>query len=187
MSQPVSPGTYKRLTSGPGQFAIAVGACLLVVLVVMLVTPGNGILGFGKAKETLPYADPSQGAQALKISAPYTSYAPQGLPAGWRPTSSRLSVSDPNKPVSWHLGYVTPSSEYAALEESNRPSAAFVKATAPGRAAGDRQVAGAAWTQYTDGKDRALVRTAGPVTLIVTGTASYDELATLAGALQPQR
>ena len=185
MTHEVSPGMYKRLTSGAGQFAIAIGACLLVVVVVMLVAPGNGILGFGKPKETLPYADPSQGAAALKITAPYTSYAPQGLPASWRPTSSRLSTG-PKKPVSWHLGYVTPAGEYAALEESNRSPAAFVAATAPGKAAGVRQVAGASWTQYADVKGRALVRTLGTVTLVVTGTASYDELATLAGSLQPQ-
>jgi hypothetical protein len=47
-------------------------------------------------------------------------------------------------------------------------------------------VAGAAWTRYAAAKDRALVRTVGTVTLVVTGTASYDELATLAAALQPQ-
>lgn len=185
-AQEISPGMYKRLTSGAGQFALAIGACLLVVVGVMLIAPGNGILSFGKPRETLPYADPSQGAAALKLTAPYTSYAPQGLPATWRPTSSRLTASDPKKPVSWHLGYATPAGEYAALEESNRPSAAFVAATAPGSAAGVRQVAGAAWTQYAAAKDRALVRTVGTVTLVVTGTASYDELATLAAALQPQ-
>ena len=187
MTQEVSPGTYKRLTSGVGQFALAVGACFALVLVVAVLSPGNGILGFGKAKETLPYVDPSPAAAALRLTAPYTSYAPEGLPATWRPTSSRITGTVASKPVSWHLGYVTPAGEYAALEESNRqPAATFIASVAAGKPAGVRQVAGVSWTEYAGAKDRALVRTVGTVSLVVTGTASYDELAALAGSLQAQ-
>jgi hypothetical protein len=192
-SHDVSPGLYKRLTSGVPQFALAIGACFLLVVVVAVFSPGNGILSFGKPKENLPYADPGQAATALRLTAPYTSYAPQGLPATWRPTSSRLSApgpaSDPKKPITWHLGYVTPAGEYAALEESNqKPADDFIKQiTDTDRAQGVRQVGGTGWTMYDHaGQDRSLVRQADGVTLVVTGTASYEELAVLAGALKPQ-
>jgi len=187
-TQDVSPGLYKRLTSGVPQFALAVGACFLLVVLVAVLSPGNGILSFGKPKETLPSADAGQGAAALRLTAPYTSYAPQGLPSTWRPTSSRLD-SDPKKPITWHLGYVTPAGEYAALEESNqKPASDFVEQiTQATRSQGTRQVGTTSWAIYDHaGQDRSLVRQADGVTLVVTGTATYDELAVLAASLQPQ-
>jgi hypothetical protein len=192
----VSEGTYKRLTSGVGQFALAIGACFALVLVVMLLTPGNNILN--NPKETLPSADPSEGATALRFSAPYVSWAPQGLPANWHCTSSTLSGTTRQSgkdPVSWHVGYVTPDSQYAALEQSNeKPANAFigrmtnVRPTMPGALKGTRDIAGATWEEYfrTDKKQYSLVRRLPDLTLVVSGTASYDELATLAASLQPQ-
>lgn len=187
----VSEGTYKRLTSGVGQFAIAIGACFLLVLVVMLISPGNGIIG--GAKEILPSADPNQGAAALRMTAPYVSWAPEGLPAKWHCTSSRLTGG--GNPVAWHAGYVTPSGQYAALEQSNEaPVDQFVarmtnvNPKTPGSLRGTREIAGASWSEYfrKDKKQSSLVRELPGVTLVVSGTASYDELAVLAGSLKPQ-
>lgn len=186
----VSEGTYKRLTSGVGQLAIAIGVCLLLVLVVMLISPGNGIIG--GAKEILPSADPNQGAAALRMTAPYLSWAPEGLPAKWHCTSSRLTGGNP---VAWHAGYVTPSMQYAALEQSNEtPVDQFlarmtnVNPKTPGSLRGTREIAGASWSEYfrKDKKQYSLVRELPGVTLVVSGTASYDELAVLAGSLKPQ-
>jgi hypothetical protein len=184
--QHVSDGTYKRLTSGVGQFALAIGACLALVGVIMLITPRAD-------KETLPQVDPSSAAMAMRLTAPYVSYAPVGLPAGWRATSSRLSGG--KGPVAWHLGYLTPSDQYAALEESDeRPAAGFVARMTnvdslnPASLVGTRQVAGTTWNEYhrTDKRQNSLVRQLPTVTLVVTGTASYDELAVLAASLMPQ-
>jgi hypothetical protein len=184
--QRVSDGTYKRLTSGVGQFALAIGACLALVGVIMLLTPRTN-------KQTLPHVDASSAAEALRLTAPYLSYAPQGLPAGWRATSSRLSGA--SGPVAWHLGLLTSGDQYAALEESNeRPAEAFVKrmtnvdALDPKSLVGTRQVQGTAWNEYNrkDKRQNSLVRELPTVTLVVTGTASYDELAVLAASLRPQ-
>lgn len=184
--QRVSDGTYKRLTSGVGQFALAIGACLALVGVIMLLTPRTN-------KQTLPHVDASSAAEAMRLTAPYVSYAPQGLPAGWRATSSRLSGAE--GPVAWHLGFLTSSDQYAALEESNeRPADAFVKRMTnvdpldPKSLVGTRQIAGGAWNEYfrKDKRQNSLVRELPTVTLVVTGTASYDELAVLAASLKPQ-
>ncbi|MFD0854708.1 DUF4245 family protein, partial [Actinomadura adrarensis] len=79
----VSPGVYKRLTTGLGGFTIATLACLLLVGLIYLITPRS-------EEELLPTVDYSPQLWAIRADAPYTSYAPQGLSAGWRPTSSRL-------------------------------------------------------------------------------------------------
>ncbi|MBC6457534.1 DUF4245 domain-containing protein [Actinomadura sp. HBU206391] len=161
---------------------MAMLACLTLVGVIVLITPRS-------QKETLPTVDYAPHTRALLISAPYTSYVPQGLPARWRPTSSRLTGERGKEPVAWHLGFVTPTDEYAALEQSDeRPEVFVARMTNRNQRVGAQQIAGASWDQYfrEDKKQRSLVRRLPDVTLVVTGTASYDELAVLAGSLRPQ-
>ncbi|GAA3944658.1 hypothetical protein GCM10023085_28360 [Actinomadura viridis] len=181
----VSPGVYKRLTTGLGGFTLAMAACLLLVGAIFLVTPRG-------EKEVLPTIDYGGHLWAMRSGAPYTVHAPEGLPAGWRPTSSRvhgLNNKD-GEPVAWHLGFLTPTDQYAALEQSNeKPSAYIPRMTNIKKTVGTRQVGGATWNQYhrKDKNAYSLARTLpGGVTLVVTGTASFDELAVLAGALKAQ-
>ncbi|MFD0685055.1 DUF4245 domain-containing protein [Actinomadura fibrosa] len=181
----VSPAVHKRLTTGLGGFTMAMGACLLLVLAIFLITPRSH-------EEVLPTVDYGSQLWAMRNDAPYTSYAPEGLPAGWRPTSSRLNGLDGSgrKPVAWHLGFVTPSDEYAALEQSNEKASEYVpRMTNNKNPIGTQQVAGVTWTKYyrKDKKANSLARTLPDgVSLVVTGTASYEELAVLAASLRPQ-
>ncbi|MCW2901621.1 MAG: hypothetical protein JWO67_3886 [Streptosporangiaceae bacterium] len=178
----MSPALYKRLTTGLGGYSIAMVACLALAGLVVLLTPRSH-------KEVLPTADYTYDLRALRSAGAYTAYGPEGLPARWRPTSSRLTGADGHGPLAWHVGFVTPKEEYAALEESDESAEPFIKRmTNRDRPVGSRQVAGAGWAQYfrPDKKQRSLVRRLKGVTLVVTGTASYDELAVLAGSLRPQ-
>jgi hypothetical protein len=88
-----------------------------------------------------------------------------------------------------HIGYVTPGSpiKYAALEESNMETLAFIKLmTQHGKLTGSQAVNGLLWDRrYSAERDvRSLVRMFGVVTVVVTGNASYDELAVLASSLR---
>jgi hypothetical protein len=179
---PVSPAVYKRLTTGLGGYTMALLACFALVGLIVLITPRS-------EKEVLPTVDYTFDLRMLGSTAPYTSYGPQGLPAGWRPTSSRLTGVRGSGPVAWHVGFVTPSDQYAALEQSDESPDPFIKRmTNRDRPEGARQVAGATWEQYfrPDKKQRSLVRRLQGVTLVVTGTAGYDELGVLAASLRPQ-
>jgi hypothetical protein len=128
----------------------------------------------------------------MRSDAPYTVYAPEGLPADWRPNSSRLHglESGGKEPVAWHLGFVTPSDEYAALEQSNEKASEYVpRMTNSSRPIGTQQVGDITWTKYhrKDKKANSLARTLPDgMSIVVTGTASYRELAVLAAALKPQ-
>jgi hypothetical protein len=181
----VSPGVHKRLTTGLGGFTLAMAACLVLVLAIYVVTPRSD-------KEVLPAVDYSSQLWAMRSDAPYTVYAPVGLPADWRPNSSRLNGlgSGGKDPVSWHLGFVTPSDEYAALEQSNEKASEYVPRMANSSTpVGTQQVGGVTWTKYhrKDKKANTLARTLPDgVSLVVTGTASYQELAVLAASLKPQ-
>ncbi|MFC4911130.1 DUF4245 domain-containing protein [Actinomadura gamaensis] len=179
----VAPGLYKRLTSGLGGFATAIAACLLLVGVIFLITPRSD-------KELLPTIDYRSQEWALAHNGPYQAWGPKGLPATWRATSARLhGLGEKGRPVAWHLGFVTPSGQYAALEESNEKAKDYVPRMTNSKAAlGTKVVDGVTWDTYyrRDKKANSLARTLKDgVSIVVTGTASYDELAVLAASLKP--
>lgn len=181
----VSPAVHKRLTTGLGGFAMAMAACLVLVLAIYVVTPRTD-------EPILPTVDYGAHLWAMSSDAPFTVYAPEGLPERWRPTSSRVHGLDKGgeEPVAWHLGFVTPQDEYAALEQSNEDASDYVpRMTNSSRPIGTHQVGGQTWDKYhrKDKKANSLARTLPDGTsLVVTGTASYEELAILAGSLKPQ-
>jgi hypothetical protein len=116
--------------------------------------------------------------------APYAVAAPVGLGKDWRATSVTYDATDP-KAVAWHLGFVDPQEEYAAVEQSNAEAAAFVEAKTYGaKRSGSRTVDGVTWAKYEGPKYDALVREASGVTTVVTGTAPFAQLAELAAALE---
>lgn len=179
----VSPSVYRRLVSGLPGLIVAMLVCLLAGLVILLMPRRND--------NAIPRADYRSDLTGLVATAPYQVLAPEGLPPQWYPTSTRLT-GRVGGPVSWHLGFNTPGKEYAALEESNEtPDGAgnFVdRMTSQGHPDGTAQIAGATWDRRfrPDKKQRSLVRELPGVTIVLTGTASYEELAVLAGSLKPQ-
>ncbi|MEO3782476.1 DUF4245 domain-containing protein [Actinocorallia sp. B10E7] len=193
----VTEGTLKRYLSGPGQFVLAIGACFALILAIFLITPTED-------DEPLPRTiDYTWDAKEFTRKAPYRTYAPEGLPAPWAATGSRLTgtnapVKDAAKgTVAWHLVLVTPSRRYAAFEQSNEdpdgPKGFVARMTnvpgsTPQNAAGRQTVGGLVWEQYhqRDKKQYSLVRRLPDSTIVLTGTAGYDELAVLAGSLVAQ-
>ncbi|BEP12217.1 hypothetical protein acdb102_05280 [Acidothermaceae bacterium B102] len=124
-------------------------------------------------------------SQARRVSA-HPLVAPAGLPSAWRPTSVSSSGGS-GTPLVFHLGYVTPAGDYAALEESDGPVAGYL-VTLEGKtpqSLDSVRVGTASWQQLrgTDGR-LALVSTATPTTVVVKGTAKLAELETLAASLR---
>jgi len=170
-----------RLAGGIWQGATAMAVCAGLVALIWLLIAGVG-------RQPPPRVDVAEQAVRLRAIAPYQTYVPRRPPAGWRATSSRITGTRTKGPVVWHLGYLTTRDEYVALEESDENPATLVpRMTNRDKPIGLQQVAGATWARYyrPDKKQNSLVRRLSGVTLIVTGTASYDELATLATSLRP--
>ncbi len=126
----------------------------------------------------------------LTSTARYTALAPAGLPRTLTPVSSSLAVGGANGPgtVTWHLGYTAPSGGLASLEETDAAAAAFVRRmTNGGSPLPAVRIAGRTWNaSATPARgQRSLYRTApGGPTLVVTGTATWAELRTLAASLR---
>jgi hypothetical protein len=119
-------------------------------------------------------------------AAPYPVLAPQGLPAGWKPTSVSYARSDGN---AWHLGFLDPDRSYVAVEQSDAPRGKFIpKVTQRAENTGETQVVnGEPWQRWEGEKYDALVREEkGGATTVVTGTAPLARLVQMAEALSSE-
>lgn len=145
------------------------------------------LLIFGRHSERDPVRpiDYSLKFQQASQVAPYPLLAPQGLPDRWRATSADYDSRNPTR-VTWHIGFINPNEQYAAVEQVNGPAAPFVQDKGKkGKPVGVHDVAGVPWKSYDGPKYRSLVHEQGGVTTMVTGTATFEDLAQLAAALRP--
>ena len=155
---------------------------LLVVLVLVLIVVALNIQP--EPENEVRRFDYSVALEQARASAPYDVLAPVGLPSDWRATSARTRSN--GDLITWHIGFVTPEDNYAAVEQSDGdPENVLAELVGGGDAAGRVRIDGAMWRRIEGGEhaDRALVLDAEPVTTVVLGGASWRELRTLAAAL----
>jgi Protein of unknown function (DUF4245) len=133
--------------------------------------------------------DPTSAERASAEIASYDVLVPRGLSDDWRPTSVRTNAGSASAgdPVTLQIGWYTPGEEYAGYVISDDPEAsALTDVLEHATADGEEQVDGATWQRLTTRRgETALTRNDGTATLVVTGSASDDELETLAGSLEP--
>jgi hypothetical protein len=154
-------------------------ACLGVVALLSLVV-------YRTPEEKVRAIDYSAALADARRTAPYEVLAPEPLASGWQATSARVGA-DPGQPFTWHLGVITPDKKYVGLEQSNATADRFVTdELGDAREGGTSTVAGVQWQrmQRTDKDERALVRTAGGATTILTGAVDYGTLESYATTLR---
>jgi hypothetical protein len=133
--------------------------------------------------------DTSSAERAVSELAGYSLLVPRGLADDWRPTSVRTDAGQASigDPVTLQIGWLTPEEEFAEYVVSDDQDAtALTDVLDDATPDGTQQVGGDAWERVTTARgETALTRTDGTATLVVTGSASDDELGTLAGSLAP--
>jgi hypothetical protein len=133
--------------------------------------------------------DPTGTVRAAAERAAYPLVVPTDLPEDYRPTSARTDAGDAGEgdPVTLEIGYVTPSTEFAGFVVSDDPRAEPVRAVlADAREEGSVRLGGTTWTRATtDRGETAFSRVQDGVTVVVTGSASDQELETVAEAVRP--
>jgi hypothetical protein len=133
--------------------------------------------------------DTSSAERAASQLASYQLLVPRGLSDDWRPTSVRTDAGQASAgdPVSLQIGWLTPAEEFAQYVVSDDPgTTALTDVLDDATEDGTQQVGADTWQRLTTGRgETALTRAEGTATLLVTGSASEDELETLAGSLQP--
>ncbi|GII93159.1 DUF4245 domain-containing protein [Sinosporangium siamense] len=171
----------QRFTQGFYGYVVAVAVCFGLVGIFLLIAPQS-------REEHIPRVDYSMDIANLGRAAPYTVWAPSAPTANWVPTSSRMTTEKGTH--TWRLGFATAKRAHAMLVQSDeKPADKFASRLANSEAVvGKRDIAGATWEErFRKDKDqRSLVRFLPDATLIVTGTADWDELSTLAASLKQQ-
>ncbi|MFF4366295.1 DUF4245 domain-containing protein [Streptomyces sp. NPDC001594] len=116
-------------------------------------------------------------------AAPYPVAAPVGLPEQWRATSVTFERKNAN---AWHLGFLDPQQQYVAIEQSTDASQKnLAKLTQKAAPTGQtQQVGDRAWERWDGEKYDALVRQDQGYVTVVTGTGSFEQLGTMAAALE---
>ncbi|GAA3172833.1 hypothetical protein GCM10010531_27960 [Blastococcus jejuensis] len=133
--------------------------------------------------------DPSSTIQLASARASYPVPAPEGLPEDYLVTSARTDAGNAGEgdPVTLEIGYLTPSEEYAGFVVSDDPSAgAIVDVVGEAEEQGTVRIGGQEWQRLTTGRgETALLRESDGVVVAVTGSASDEELETVAQAVEP--
>nr|WP_206442745.1 DUF4245 domain-containing protein [Streptomyces boncukensis] len=131
--------------------------------------------------------------KSARRAAPYPVAAPEGLSKKWRATSVRYTAGQGPEGSRWHLGFMTPDDEYAAVEQSDakRPER-YVRDITQGaeKTARTERIGGTEWVRYEGAKYDALVRKPdadSKASTVVTGTAPFKQLRQLAGALEARK
>lgn len=161
---------YQR--SVPGMIGAVIAVLGLIAAVWALSQFQRG--GSQNPAKTVDYTSELRVARS---QAPFVVLAPSSEPKGWRATSVEWRGAGPE--VSWHLGFLTDDDEYVGLEQSNGRSEEFVGAhTRADQPQPPVSIAGGQWEalRSKDGAENALVRVEGPMTVLVTGTASPEQL-----------
>ena len=134
--------------------------------------------------------DPSTTVDLAAARASYPLAYPQGLADDYRPTSARTdagAATAEDDPVTLEIGYVTPSEEFAGFVVSDdRRADAVASVLDDAVQEGTADLGGQPWTRSTTEKgETALSRESDGVVVVVTGSASDDELETVAAAVAP--
>jgi hypothetical protein len=133
--------------------------------------------------------DPSTTVDLAAARASYPIVYPRGLADGYRPTSARTDAgaAEPGDPVTLEIGYVTPAEEFAGFVVSDDRRADPVAAVLDGAVEkGTVDVGGQTWIRsITEDDETALSRESDGVIVLVSGSASDEELAAVAAAVAP--
>jgi hypothetical protein len=176
VTRPLDPAQRQRLRTPANLWRALLPLLVVVGVVALLNWPRSG----------------SDGVHVIDIGGPVSSarqagldvLEPSGLSDRWRPTSTEFLPAGPARGASFRIGYVSPAGRYAELLQGNDAPEAVAAQYGPMSSDGTAPVNGASWSKFrTDAGRQLLRRTVGRITVIVTGSASQDELSQLAGSL----
>ena len=162
---------------------IALAASLLVVLVIVVVVVRPDQSAPAKSVDWVSVALDAQQSVTTQLAVPH-------LPKTWTANRAELidATSSPDGIASWQIGFLTPSTQYIGLVQGIKADATWVSSqlqqkTSTGQATFD----GVRWQVYDHrtadhpgNLAYALVTSIGDSTVVLAGTASDSEFATLA-------
>jgi hypothetical protein len=166
------------------------GAVAILVVSLLVVLGLMGTIGFGNDTDNgeTPTADVVGGFSNSAAALQLPLLVPRGLPTDWQPNS--FAQTDPLTAGGTRTvvrgGWLTPDGRFVGLVQSTDPADVLV-ANEIGTGLTSNAVVSAGgtdWSVYPGLRDEvAWVRTAGPVSVMINGSATGDDFRTLADSL----
>lgn len=191
---PISEATAERMRHGARDM---VWSMITLIVIIGAIVGFFGACQFSPGGPTIdpaagPRVDAGAEIRSMAGRAPFPLREPR-LPTGWRASSAALASiggGDASRLVA-KVGWVTPEGRYLRLSQSALPPEQIVadEIDAPAPAAvqrrGEVDVGGRPWAVYQGrGAEQAWVGDVGGARVLVTGSGTPAELATLAAAAQ---
>jgi hypothetical protein len=164
-----------------------VGDMLRTMLVVLAVVVGIVLLVPRPGQIARPAVNVAGAARGAEPALGFPPSVPQGLPAGWVPTSAETR-NGTDGVRTWHIGYVTPSGLYAGVEQAAKVTDQWVAVNdAGGTPVASVPIDGVVWQQLEKPERDSttlLLRTPGRVTLVTSKGGGLAEATVLARSLR---
>ena len=162
---------------------LSLGVVFIVVLVILVITQR-------KHSQVLPNVNYSQALATAASQDDIPALKPQALPKGAHVTSARFEPESygATGDVRWYVGLTLANSSYVSLWQSTGPGHKIVSGVANGgMCQGTRTIAAQIWSLCDGGRptSRVLFRTAGGVTTVVSGSATWADLVAFITSLIP--
>jgi hypothetical protein len=164
----------KRGRENAYDMVLSLSAVSIFVIVVLAVT-------WRPQHQTMQEVD-YVGAQSSAIAASnWPIYVPSQVPSGYQVTAARFEVESYGQPGDsrWYLGLTSQNNKFISLWQSDGTLKKIkAAATNNGSCAEKEIIAGSEWEKCFSEKPetRAYLKTQGEVTIIISGTAAWDEL-----------
>ena len=162
---------------------IALAASLLVVFVIVVIVVRPDQSGPPRSIDWVSVAKDAQQSVSTRLVVPR-------LPKSWSANRAELvdAKSSPDGIASWQIGFLTPSTQYIGLVQGIKADATWVSSQLQQKkSTGDASFGGLSWQVYDHrSADHpgnlayALVTSVGDSTIVLAGTGSDSEFATLA-------
>lgn len=179
----VAEAPRRRRGQSVGDMVRSFGLMAVVVAVTLVFVPGLFHPSKSQRFPAVDYSDYVTGFHRLSDRA---ALVPTRLPDSWKANAGRLTGT--RRTAHLHIGWAVPGSDYAGLEESVIPAPGFIRSVLGPRGetvTGARRIGGVSWQQRTSARgELALTRTTAGLTVVVTGSASPQQLTTLAASLR---
>lgn len=183
VGEPEGPAPRRRGMGTARNMVISMLCVLAFVLVWLALVPRPNAI-------TQPPVDVDSVAQQVHRETGWDVLEPKGLPPEWRATSVRF-VRGADDLQTWHAGYQSPTGDYVSVDQTRGASAKWLRfETGYATRVGSLNAAGAVWQKWSKEQTvrRSLVlpgASAKDLSTVVSGTASFAELAHFVEALEP--